>query len=739
METASIAEREKPLARQKRMSLMMCAGAILLLAYLYICIGFLWVALLILLEVVACVVGLQVFVVVILAKPLDALVRLGYLIRRSLTLDQGADWSIGLPMDAAPALHDLIADVAKRMDVHPPSKVEVDLSATAGICLDGMRRGWGETRLALSYQFLSLLDVDELETVIAHELAHAKLIPRGYNRWVNRGIARFRRLSLELERFVSAYRTDSHRFYTAEFLAIGLRPIAMAGIRLVSACSRQDEFDADMAAARLCGSQVCRDALVREAILTGKDMDHSWRELTLQVQRGILLSDWFRSTLAPVDDDERATILKQLMDPKRHSGFDSHPALEDRLAALPEGTPRQTNDQPALTLLSDPNDIASRLVAQIEAMIGKQENQEAALIRRSAKRRASDYSHHLTPGQFVGLAIGLVGFCPFVGYLAMALTTIDFASRLSPMCVCVAVMLIGLIVGIRFRYRDRLPMSVPSFSAWRSVMRSDDCRTDIAEWYSEVEAALKTEASLINSRRGRARYWGSRCYQALQECDFRRALAASRLCLADHRHCPEGQLGNGVAAAYFDLKDEAEKSINRFYAKHGLTPASAWAFGWAFSMMHDHRAAMAYLLEAAQCMPASGTTHSILGLSLWECGKSRAAIEAVEKAVELEPQECQHRALLSLFLLFVGRLADGRRELEIAEQHIPDDWRVMYGWVVLSLISEDRSEADRRAELIVQAYPGDETYSALSDAYAGAGDEERSCEFRERARELQAA
>src|SRR3989475_4647364 len=77
--------------------------------------------------------------------------------------------------------------------------------------LRGYRRGAGRTSLGIGFDLLAGLTVSELEAVLAHELAHARLVQRGFSRWLKKGLARLTLVTTELSDCAAAYRQANAR------------------------------------------------------------------------------------------------------------------------------------------------------------------------------------------------------------------------------------------------------------------------------------------------------------------------------------------------------------------------------------------------------------------------------------------------------------------------------------------------------------------------------------------------
>ena len=64
------------------------------------------------------------------------------------------------------------------------------MGVNAWVRLKGYRRGAGTTILGVGYDLLAGMSQTEVEAVLAHEMAHARLVQRGFSRWLTGGVSR---------------------------------------------------------------------------------------------------------------------------------------------------------------------------------------------------------------------------------------------------------------------------------------------------------------------------------------------------------------------------------------------------------------------------------------------------------------------------------------------------------------------------------------------------------------------
>lgn len=76
--------------------------------------------------------------------------------------------AVELPRRRAPAVHDMVDRLVEQMDIGRPDVLVAEMAAPNALALGGTGNG----ALVLDSGLFQLLEADELETIIAHELAH---------------------------------------------------------------------------------------------------------------------------------------------------------------------------------------------------------------------------------------------------------------------------------------------------------------------------------------------------------------------------------------------------------------------------------------------------------------------------------------------------------------------------------------------------------------------------------------
>src|SRR5207249_7017660 len=146
-------------------------------------------------------VGMASFVGRLLQVP----VRLLGVVGRKLWLPSETAYRVALTPEDAPGLFAIARALSQRSALVPPESIAIEMHTNAWVQLRGYRRGAGRTSLGIGFDLLAGLSVSEVEAVLAHELTHARLVQRGFSRWLKRGLLRLGQVSTELSACAEAY------------------------------------------------------------------------------------------------------------------------------------------------------------------------------------------------------------------------------------------------------------------------------------------------------------------------------------------------------------------------------------------------------------------------------------------------------------------------------------------------------------------------------------------------------
>ena len=237
---------------------------------------------------------------------------------------------VRLAREDAPLLFDRIADIAARVRAPMPDTVHLTAQLNAEVA-EEPRVGllpWYRRRLSVGLPLLEALAPDEIEAVLAHELAH--LAPSTHP--LASRVYRARRLWAQLLEDVR----------TGRSAAILLLPMLVHYVpRLqawVTPLVRQAELDADRVSAEAVGATVAGRALCRLRLASASARETVWPALQSEVERRASPTPEayrrFLAGLAAAATDPRAEEHLRLELALAAWDGDSHPSLDTRLAAL---------------------------------------------------------------------------------------------------------------------------------------------------------------------------------------------------------------------------------------------------------------------------------------------------------------------------------------------------------------------------------------------------------------------
>lgn len=253
----------------------------------------------------------------------------------------------------APALFEFVEELARRAGTRAPEEISLSLEATAFTSL--ARRGMFRRvpTLTLGLPLLLWMREDELASVVAHEFGHHVGHDVSLGPWVYRT-----RLALA----GAIGQLDDSVF----FLDVPFRAYGKLFLRLTASVSRAQELAADALSAKLAGATAARTALqlVHERAPLWQTYLHmdvmpflrrGVRPPMLEGYRALPEAAGLRKSFAKVVEEQQQLEA---------SPWDTHPSLEQRLAALPQGEGRLSTSPNALRLIGEVERELETLVLQ---------------------------------------------------------------------------------------------------------------------------------------------------------------------------------------------------------------------------------------------------------------------------------------------------------------------------------------------------------------------------------------
>ncbi len=645
----------RPLGRSAKFVLIVSASATIALCYLFSAVAMLALLVLILLELLVGIGAARFGMLGVIAPVIERHFGLFKLFARSLWLGTDENCRVPLARAEAPRLFALLDSLAGRLGIAVPREVVVEMNVGAWVELRGWRQGSRATRLGLGYDLLAGLDESEVEAVLAHEMVHAKLVRRGLTRWLKGGLARMGRLTNELSNRQEAFRVAKKSSATGAACLSGADACTRLAARLVAAYSRQDEFEADLGAATLCGAAPLRSALGKLhglAEITGR---LGWHERVAKLQLGQGYASWLLSEIAAGSTQASARVDTDT-DP-----YSTHPSIRDRLAALPSSPDTiaapalaPANTPSALGLILAPDTLADRLVVAIEAFSAKLEARDDHQLRGLARKIRSGAETRALQAVAVLIVIGSL-----VGLMFAFIDGFNLIAFL--------VVLAGIAGGgwlYRFgRYRDRHALPVPSFAAMRAGL---DRLADIANLGAEekrIEAELRKDGASLAGKKAVVAFYHESAFAALGRCDFLEAHVAARLGLAANAKSLPCALAFVIAAGALRQGELVAGNLRFIRARTGLcTLDTLWASAWALFLLDDCTTAEALLSDLVKLRPANADLRLLLSTCAARRGKRQTALARAREALTLAPDDLDANQIL------VGLLLDGGYVREAADR-----------------------------------------------------------------------
>jgi heat shock protein HtpX len=662
--------------------------------------------------------------------------RLGVLIGsmiRGLHRPAAAEFSVPLDPDTAPGLFVLLRELSARLELPLPRRVRLEHSSNAWARLGGLLRGSGRYEVGIGFLLLVILEPDEVAAVVAHELAHARLVQRGLHRLVGTGVARLCAVTDDLRELIEEVsRTERGRTPQGAQMLFGLlTPLAARACALHALGSRSQEFAADRLAASLAGAEPLRRALRKIRSMASAPWQPRGRDWNARLHSDDDFATWLRREY---ENALSAEAVEDAAGPEAPiSRFSTHPPMPERLAALAEVASTTAVSIPKEPLLREPRRLAGHLLEQTDATLCRLERRAERLARRWFGETYAPYRHDIwTRAAF---AWGVLLSLPLIAMVVMLLLS---GSRLNAADVGGFSLLFlvaagpALVIyplsrlGLR-RYPPEWP--VPSPAAFWSSAERDEV-TEAGPEGPSLEAA----PSNLEGAPALARHWGETARAALTSGDMRRALHSGLEALSHHPTEPNGLAAVAVAGAHSGLEQHAQSALVQYLRRHRRAPGAIWIAAWYFFEQGEPALAEGGVLNVLdRCTgrrrrkPVPSHSLATVWLMLARLREAREAyltgLAAASEAVKLAPDEpAGHRCRLRL-LFELGRVAEAEAELDWLQQRIPDDREVLRGRVRACLLRDRAAEAERCANAYLQCHSGPIELVHLADVASEERDE----------------
>ena len=672
-QTASVVE--KPLTGPDKLRLGLGAAGIIFLFYLFTLVSVLALSVLLVVELGLVVVLARFGLAGVMARAMGEHIAALPVFVRSLWIRKATEFRISLKPADAPELFELMESLCERVHVRVPQTVALEMTSNAWVNLKGYRRGAGRTTLGIGYDLLAGLSDAQIEAVLAHEMMHAKLVQRGFNQLLRGGLNR----AIQLARRLSAQVEIARRSRKGADISKGFLNwadwFARKGSKLVAACSRQDEFAADLGATQVSAPGMLQSALLRLRSIGRNAARLPWRERVAQLQSGDGFGDWLRTELIATETTPDTEIKAQL-----HNQYSTHPSLHDRLAALPKVAPQPARpERPAIQLLADPDKVAQKLIAEIQRLIAQQEQKDSKQLDRwSRKVRSHSHLRTIQSLGVLAIAVGLIG-----GLITA------FVAGVSPgLFEFMTVTIVPGFFCLRFGgYRERVTLPVPDFAvlkaAWQASPTHDQARA------KELETALREKAAgRGNNRRKRAQLLAQEAYAALAKCEYLRAHTAANLSLGENNNSVEAAAAFAISAAAIGQIQQMQWALRKLQKTTRFTgPSAGWAAAWIFLLCGQWDRAEALFAEARTGRPDEPTLLALQALCQARRGKLQSAIFSARLSCQPAPRNKEYTKQLIGLLLDAGFLREAQEHLAKVETELRTDPELIFSMLRFKVIS----------------------------------------------------
>lgn len=685
----------RPLTASAKALLIVSACAMIALCYLFSLVAMAVLLVFLVLELVLFVALLRFGMVGIITPVMERHGALLTLFARSLWLRRLDQGRVPLQREEAPRLFAILDSLATRLGIAVPRQVVVEMNVGAWVELRGWRQGSKATRLGVGYDLLVGLTETEIEAVLAHEMAHARLVRRGLRTWLGGGFARIANLTNQLSARQEAFRLAKKNFATGAACLRCADACTRIAAKLVAAYSRQDEFEADLGAARLCGSAALRSSLGKLHSLSVGTARLGWHERMAKLQQGEGYAAWLLSELSAESSATDEPCDEVATDP-----YSTHPSIPDRLAALPPADVPAPVSPPAIGLVLDADALAGRVIDEIERHATIQEARDDKELRGLARKIRSGAATR--PLQMLALII-VLGSMVFAG--------MAFVERFNPWILLFALASMGGGVWLyRFgRYKLTFPLAVPAFGDIQEGLETLRGYPDLGAEEKQIEARLK-EAATAHPGKKAAAFYQKQAFAALASCNYLEAHVAGRLGLNINAKSIPCALAFLIAAGSLRQNELVGRNLYFLRQQTGLrTPDTLWGAAWSLYLAADWGSAEALLSDLLKLRPHDVTVRLLLSSAADNRGKRQTALAHARAATELDPAGLDAIKLLLDQLLDCGYLREANERAEKLPRELLEHPALRVTRIRLHLLRHDFETAHALESALLQESSDDAT------------------------------
>ena len=685
---------ERPLEPHHRFLLGLGTMGIVFLAHLFFLAAILGLLVLLLVELALVIGGARFGAAGFFLRWMASHTELLVVFFRSAWISGGTRHPLVLSRQEAPALFAATQEICTRAEVPFPDRIVLGMGLNAAVQLEGIWKGRGRTTLLIGIDLLAGLTVTEVESVLGHELMHARRVQRGAALWFRSGLLRIQQLALNLKALIAEARGQNQKAQLATVVHGWADFLARTCTRLVAACSRQDEFDADRGAAEVCGDAAFRQALVKLHALDSVVGRISWAERVARSQSSHGVVDWLVAELAnpylePDADQGEVTSNR----------YSTHPSLADRLNALPLIPGKRTPDsRPGVQLLADAEPLAARLMDDYRQWAGVWEQRDDRQLKRSARRFFG--GGRLRPLQIPAVALVLFGLLATivigVGAKERGMTAVFVGTAL-------AISGLGVLLYRLGAYRPDFTLPIPEYSRLRASGTLSPLAPEM-EREHELEVRRLAPDTLRKSKR--AAILATSSHTAFAECNFPRAFLLARDCIRLQPKSIPGAVAWLMACAATGNFRFIPQALRFVRLRTGLRGGElAWAVAWTFFKMNDWMRAEMCLARCLRHYPENPTLLALIAIAQSHRGKWQASRENAGKAVRQRPEDRELAGLLVNACIAGGEVRQASELLSSKFDPHSVDPQVLIQWMGIHLLVGDLARAEQVQARLEEAHP----------------------------------
>lgn len=595
-------------------------------------------------------------------------------------------YGIPLNRDEAPELFQLVEATAAKVKMQPPQEIYLLIGMDAWIRLKGFKKSGGKSTLALGYDMLAAMPQAELESVIAHEMAHAKLVQRGFKKLSAHASQAMGIMAYRYTVNLSNARRASKDNGIPEFHFNLADWFARISAKAVAAYSRQDEFEADRLSADVTNGNICKSALKRVYRLGEKSQRLQWRDRLIKLNSVKSYTHWLQTKLA--DDESPESIWSKEVDllKEETNHYSTHPSLSDRLAALPETGDTVPATGSSIHLLKNPDELAHRLISEVERKIESQENEDSVELDRWVRKL------NRSRGRMTQLVLGII----FV-ISGIIMGIVFFSGDMTePVLLVIALVLGGVGAAALFWPRPKVKLlPIPKYVDWDDSFEKYRKLKDIDAVEKQIENELRDKTSGMKSPKEKIAFYINTLHDGYGKGDYLTGFTASRLAHQLNQKSFDAITGLGIGAAFFNNQNLAAAAIEDLSRKAKIDDGFLWGSAWIYLLSGRSAEAESLLRKLITKKDNESTLWVLLALLQTNRNKRHSAMKNIQRALELESTSEKIQLVYSNIALTCGRADRALQQLQILSSRAAENPDITICMIRLFILLDQNEELEK--------------------------------------------